>query len=960
MAARAELAVRHSIAPRVLDNTLPMSTITSTARFSVRVAPPSIMQQQKGLLLDSVKHIGVNDGTSSTGPILATFVWKDRGARVQLAGSFDDWRKHDMTYVPGVSYFLLVAELPPGEYFYRFIVDGRWTVAQDDHNLREDPFGELSHFLVINSETLKSATPNRFSTAAISRVQLPKSQHENVSSTNKSLTNSDHNDNFHDESVNSEEEQEEDNPAQSDSTVSKHVSNQSAPGDEQRVPRQRGEEYINDYDEDPCGEYDLQADVFEAMVDVKEAFSESESRALLVSHTDQQSVQANSRRRRNPTRKLFRMVFARLFGKEPSANSSRDMLDAENDEQSSRTRGQKPVIGFYGRRGYSGLKPISDDVLRMRGIPVDANDRRKKRLRVWFPNERTFPDSSNNNGRKMDPEESARYLDASTTALRFNLAEENANNRQLLGKTLFAQGKYDAALALFSLSVKIREDNGLRNAKTTAIAHTDVASAFIHLNDMKNAEKHLKTALSIFDRGTFSGGKPQLGDVHCFLGVVLDMKGSLRMAEISYRTALSLYEEAGAIQGNLNYTTALQNLKDNVRRQKENPHDDNGDMSDINTISTNETLQYSGSDASMQRIDASASVLSISSPGAPNNITGIRNAFERRAEKENIASELNAARTRHLNAQKQNAGKSAGLTPQTLSTIGSFPDSDSSSLCNSRLLDPSALANAPVALSSKAPLPPALEECRKTAERTHDEDTAKNGTSHGGRRRSSRPATWKALADVARASMPTTPLEHDGKDDGNDDDSEAAAALGSYEEMSREWQRDGRKLLIGGNYSEAIDMYTLAIYTRKRHGPWFSKANAETHVEYARALFATNDVKAASEALRDAIAILEKLNDTKLLPVLGDVWGNLGCALDRLGGHALDAESAHCAGLVAYGKLGMSKNDPKWTKAWRNLCINIKAQGSKAKSIDEVWHSIELQIQGKAAMTRVASVKIHF
>lgn len=955
MATRNELAVRHSIAPRVLDNTVPMSTLTSTARFSVRVAPPSQIKPQNGVFLDAVQPLAIENLDTSEGPILATFVWKDRGARVQLAGSFDDWRKHDMTYVPGVAYFLLVVELPPGEYFYRFVVDGRWAVAEDDHNLREDQFGEWSHFLVINSQTLKAATPNRFSTAAISRVNLPKNLPAQSSSDQKTLQN-EQDDDFHDESVDSEAEQ--------DDTDTEHNLETNAESSTiteetmERLPRQRGEEYVNDYDEDPCGEYDLQADVFEAMVDVKEAFTESESRALLFAPTGQRSVQTTSRKRRNPTKKLFRQVFSRLFGKDMSVDSSGDNLERDDAEQNSRGRFKKQVIGVYGRRGYSGLTPISEEVLRMRGLPVEAAPGRKKRLRVWFPNERTFP-TSQSNGRKMEPHESEQVIDNSSTALRFNLAEENANNRQMLGKTLFAQGKYDAALALFSLSVKIREDNGLRNAKTTAVAHTDVASAFIHLNDTKNAEKHLKTALAVFEKGAFSGGKPQLGDVHCFLGVVFDMKGNLGLAEGSYRIALSLYEEAGAVRNNPNYSTAKDNLKDNLRRQKESPVDEFGDISDINTISTSETLQYSGSDSSMQRINASTSPHATSSPGAGNAIVaGIRSAFERRLEKENMASQMNILRQTKQTGIPPFKSDKPGPTPQTLSTVGSFPDSESSSLGNSRLLDPAALACTPIALSSKAPLPPALEECRRTAELNPSlagqEQVAAGGS---GRRRSSRPTTWKALADVARASMPTTPLEPDSSADQND--AADTAALGSYEEMSRGWQRDGRTLLIEANYSEAIDMYTLAIYTRKRHGPWFSKANAETHVEYARALFAINDVKGASEALRDAIAILEKLNDSKHYQMLGDVWGNLGCALDRLGGHQLDAESAHCAGLVAYGRSGMSKDDPMWNKAWRNLCVNVKAQGSKGKSINDIWTSIDMQTRGKIPVTRAGNVKIH-
>lgn len=805
-----------------------------------------------------------------------------------------------MTFVPGVGYFVLVVEVPPGQYYYRFVVDGRWRVAEGDPNLREDPFGEMSHHLLINSKELLRAKSTRFSTAALSRVDLPRdSAGAPVSDDEESDGDSEgeHSD------VSDDEEEAEEGPAMQ----------QFEP---ERLPRHRGEEFINDYDDDENGELDLQADVFEAMFDVKQELSEAESKRLLVPPGP--SRQPPPRRRKPAGKMMIRNVFAKLFGKDVAGG-----VDGAGTYDGPQPDGA-PV------QGYKGVGRAPDAILRQ----VEEAEKPKKRLRVWFPTERNFP-ALRGAGRRVQPKEEERVRDATGTALRFNLAEENANSRQQLGKTLFAQGKYDAALALFSLSVKIREDNGLRNAKTTAVAHTDVASAFIHLGDLKNADKHLNAALSIYDRKAFSGGQAELGDIHCFQAVVCEMRGTLKDAEKSYRAALHLYQQCGSPESNPNYATARENLRDNLRRQKEAPSQPAPPPMDVHRDSSPVSSTYD-SDTMARETDKENS-----------------NKQQRQHPKQRKL--LQRSKVKPIMRQSpRDKPQVAGPTPQTLSTINSFPDSEMSMspASNSRQLDPAALAAAPINHQHASPdsitLPPTLDDYRGE----------RKSKTQG--RRSSRPTTWKALAEVARASMPVAPLDESaGNGTGDTADDEDASGLGTYEEMSRGWQRDGRKFLAGGSYTEAIDMYTLAIYTRKRHGPWASKANAETHVEYARALFATSDVAGAAGTLRDAIGILEKLDNAKNDLMLGQVWGNLGSALDRLGGHIKDAETAHCAGLVAYARAGVDKNDPKWTKAWKNLCLNNRAQGAKARPIGDVWHGIDQEIRGVIPMTCATSVKIH-
>lgn len=746
-----------------------------------------------------------------------------------LAGSFDDWRKHEMTFVPDVGYHILVTELPPGQYFYRFVVDGRWKIAEGDPNLKEDQFGEMSHFLQITPSSLAAATPKRFSTAVIAHADPADVGAEPVVEQGQSDT---------------ESESEEFDPVE-----------------EAPLPRMRDSIYVKDYDDDACGDFDLQADVFEAMKDVAETTTIKDA-PLTDNYSQSTQTEKSNRRRfkRRPGARMLRKVWGMMFG---------DIRETENIDPHEERSDAKPTRN-------------------QKAHAIAGKENAKKGIKVWFPNEKKRPKDVK--GRKVAPSETKEVIDVGEQALRLHQAEENANTRQMLGKTLFAQGKYDAALALFSLSVKLREDNGLKYAKTTAIAHTDVASAFIHLEDLKNGEKHLNRALAIYKKGTFSGGKSQLGDVHCFLGVIGDMRADLRVAEIAYRTAIETYKESRATETNPNYATAIENLNANLRRQRMAPQrpprieDSSPNVEDV-------ALKAPRHDASRQLPPLPKPQPKLVQPPPPPRTV----VPPRPLEPSRPAPQVHV---------------------DTLSTLDDH-----------------------ISVAPKAPSP--LETKRSPPEPERSE--------HPG---NERPKTWEDLAETARASMPEAPPAEDIYEE------ETEAPVGQYEEMSRSWHKDGSKLLASGKYKEAIDLYTLAIYTRKRHGPWNTRENAETLVEHARALFATRELEESVKIIRDAVAILEKLDSRKNGVFLGEVWGNLGSVLDRLGGHGQDALTAHCAGMVAYGRSGMSTEDVKWLKAWKGLCVNLKMNDQVLRK-DEIWQSIDLQIRGVAPITKVANVRRH-
>eukprot|EP00737_Agarophyton_chilense_P003151 gb/GEZJ01003659.1/.p1 GENE.gb/GEZJ01003659.1/~~gb/GEZJ01003659.1/.p1 ORF type:complete len:894 (+),score=150.15 gb/GEZJ01003659.1/:22-2682(+) len=877
------LHLRHSIAPRVLDNSLPMSSVVSNARFSVRVAPPHAAPA----------------ASSSPSTLLTTFVWRDLGAEVKLAGSFDSWRKHPMTYVPSIAYHVLVVELPPGSYHYRFVVDGRWRTEQSDPNLTEDEFGELSHFIHIDASVAERAPLKRFSTACVTPAHPSISEHAVVKAGESD----------------SESECESGSDAasepQSDDEHQSRVSHQPLP------PRNRDSAFIKDYDDDPCGELDLQADVFEAMKDVAETTPEPP-------HQDNQPTVAESRARhrfRRPGKRTLRKVWALLFG------DTRDDHMDEDEQPSPITRNQK-----------------------LHGMA----DRSSKGLKVWFPNEKKAPHPVN--GRKVQPSETKDVIDVGEKALRLHQVEENANARQMLGKTLFAQGKYDAALALFSLSVKLREDNGLKFAKTTAIAHTDVASAFIHIDDLKNAEKHLNNALSIFEKGTFSGGRAQLGDVYCFLGVIGDIKGDLFNAEACYCKAIGIYEQARGGTENPNYSTALENLNANRQRQKLAPKQMRLEMANIARESAQPTKP------AKQRTNGRPT--DTRTPRAPPRAP-------RAPPRAPPQAPPHAPPQAPPRAPPQAPPRAPPQAPPRVPPQAPPRAPMQAPSQQPGVATPSVrpLRKAPPRrqpLAPSRPPPPELESFSgnensqvignsvqiETTPVCHNDPDSPVKRS---RVPSSRPVTWQDLAETARRSMPSSPPEEDPAEQ----EEEMSPPAGSYEELCRTWVKDARSLMGKGSYKEAIDMYTLAIYTRKRHGPWKTRENAEALVENARALFATKELEESVKALKDAIGILEELDQGKHGIFLGEVWGNLGSVLDRVPDRKDEALTAHCAGMVSYGKSGMSTEDGKWLKAWKSLCVNLKMSGATDRT-NEIWQAIDLQIRGVTPMTKIDHVVLHF
>eukprot|EP01017_Pseudomicrothorax_dubius_P018227 TRINITY_DN2023_c0_g1_i3.p1 TRINITY_DN2023_c0_g1~~TRINITY_DN2023_c0_g1_i3.p1 ORF type:complete len:261 (-),score=32.28 TRINITY_DN2023_c0_g1_i3:312-1094(-) len=63
--------------------------------------------------------------------VLVGFRWSKGGSEVLLTGTFTNWTDHIPMERQGDE-FIQVLRLPPGTYQYKFIVDGIWTVSNDD------------------------------------------------------------------------------------------------------------------------------------------------------------------------------------------------------------------------------------------------------------------------------------------------------------------------------------------------------------------------------------------------------------------------------------------------------------------------------------------------------------------------------------------------------------------------------------------------------------------------------------------------------------------------------------------------------------------------------------------------------------------------------------------------------------------------------------------------------------
>ena len=99
------------------------------------------------------------------------FEWNNGAVeKVQLAGSFTQWKPVEMVKTLGTDKWALKLDLPPGEYEFKFVVDGNW-VHDEGQPSKTNEMGTLNN--VINV-----AASNRDLEATVASKTVPsKSSH---------------------------------------------------------------------------------------------------------------------------------------------------------------------------------------------------------------------------------------------------------------------------------------------------------------------------------------------------------------------------------------------------------------------------------------------------------------------------------------------------------------------------------------------------------------------------------------------------------------------------------------------------------------------------------------------------------------------------------------------------------------------------------------------------------------
>ena len=87
---------------------------------------------------------------------IVTFYLKgfDKAKKVMLAGSFNDWAPNALAMQKTDSGWISQVKLTPGKYWYKFIIDGRWRVDNDNFSKESDEYGNINSVLFVTNTAL--------------------------------------------------------------------------------------------------------------------------------------------------------------------------------------------------------------------------------------------------------------------------------------------------------------------------------------------------------------------------------------------------------------------------------------------------------------------------------------------------------------------------------------------------------------------------------------------------------------------------------------------------------------------------------------------------------------------------------------------------------------------------------------------------------------------------------------
>src|SRR5215203_3666111 len=75
--------------------------------------------------------------------------------RVMLAGSFNDWRPNELAMQKTDSGWINQVKLKPGKYWYKFIIDQRWRVDDDNLLKENDGYGNINSVFFVTNTTFQ-------------------------------------------------------------------------------------------------------------------------------------------------------------------------------------------------------------------------------------------------------------------------------------------------------------------------------------------------------------------------------------------------------------------------------------------------------------------------------------------------------------------------------------------------------------------------------------------------------------------------------------------------------------------------------------------------------------------------------------------------------------------------------------------------------------------------------------
>lgn len=76
------------------------------------------------------------------------------GKKVFAAGSFNDWQpEKELKDKDNTGVYRCQLRLQPGEYQYKFVVDGNWCLDAENPNFIPNNFGSLNSLLIVKEKT---------------------------------------------------------------------------------------------------------------------------------------------------------------------------------------------------------------------------------------------------------------------------------------------------------------------------------------------------------------------------------------------------------------------------------------------------------------------------------------------------------------------------------------------------------------------------------------------------------------------------------------------------------------------------------------------------------------------------------------------------------------------------------------------------------------------------------------